>query len=104
MTIHAASASKIGVKCKVCDAASSFFGQANVLRKYSASYFCCEKCGFIQTEEPYWLEEAYSSAIALQDVGIIHRNLVNCEITSAILNLFSPEMASAVSLELVTEC
>lgn len=82
--------------CKVCGARSAFFGEADVLRKHRVKYFRCERCGFIQTEEPYWLEEAYSSAIAKQDVGIIQRNLVNCEVTSAVLNLHFPEVSSAV--------
>jgi methyltransferase family protein len=84
------------VNCKVCDGTSIFFGEAMVLKKYSAQYFRCEKCGFIQTEDPYWLEEAYSSAIARQDVGIMHRNQVNCEVTSAVLNLLFPNVTSAL--------
>jgi len=73
--------------CKVCEGPSAFFGDAKVLRKYTVQYHRCDRCGFIQTEVPYWLEEAYSSAIATSDVGIMQRNLVNCEITSAVLNL-----------------
>jgi hypothetical protein len=41
------------------------------------TYFCCSHCGFIQTEEPYWLEEAYSKAISIADTGIMSRNLIN---------------------------
>jgi hypothetical protein len=83
-------------KCKVCDAVSLLFGEADVLRKYRVRYFRCEKCGFIQTEAPYWLEEAYASAIASSDVGIMQRNLVNCEVTSAVLNLLFPNVTSCV--------
>jgi len=72
------------VLCKVCDAPSDLFGETELLRKYRVQYYRCEMCGFIQTESPYWLEEAYSSAIAIQDVGIMRRNLVNCEVTSAV--------------------
>jgi Methyltransferase domain len=75
---------------------SSFFGQIDVLRKYCVHYFRCEKCGFIQTETPYWLEEAYSSAIATQDVGIMQRNLANCKLTSAVINLLFPNLSTAV--------
>jgi len=56
----------------------------------------CESCGFVQTEKPYWLAEAYSSAIASQDVGIMQRNLENREVTSAVLNLLFPEVSSAL--------
>jgi hypothetical protein len=75
---------------------SAFFGEADVLRKYRVQYFRCETCGFIQTETPYWLEEAYSSAIAIQDVGIMQRNLMNREVTSAVLKLLFPKGSSAV--------
>jgi hypothetical protein len=80
----------------VCGTHSVFFGRTVVLKKYRVQYFRCEQCGFIQTETPYWLEEAYSSAIAAQDVGILQRNLTNCRLTSAILNLLFPKMSSAV--------
>lgn len=84
------------VSCKVCGTPSVFFGETDVLKKYLVQYFRCERCGFIQTESPYWLEEAYSSAIAMQDVGIMQRNLANCEITSAVLNLLFPKVSGAV--------
>jgi Methyltransferase domain len=86
------------VLCKVCNGASSIFGLANVLRKYPVSYFRCATCGFIQTENPYWLHEAYSAAIASQDVGIMQRNLVNCEVTSAILTFLFPNVTRCVDV------
>lgn len=84
------------VACKVCNSHSIFFGETDVLKEYRVKYFRCERCGFIQTEEPYWLNEAYSSAIARQDVGIMQRNLMNCEVTSAVLNLLYPDVSSAL--------
>ena len=35
-----------------------------VLRKHDIAYHRRDECDFIQTEEPYWLDEAYSSAIS----------------------------------------
>lgn len=46
-----------------------------VLSKYEIDYFLCPHCGLIQTEEPYWLDEAYESAISALDTGILHRNI-----------------------------
>jgi hypothetical protein len=46
-----------------------------VLSKYEVDYFFCPHCGLIQTEEPYWLTEAYESAISALDTGILHRNI-----------------------------
>jgi hypothetical protein len=48
-----------------------------VLNKYTVTYYHCSKCGFIQTEKPYWVEESYSKAIATADTGIMMRNFSN---------------------------
>jgi hypothetical protein len=82
--------------CKVCNEPSAFFAESDVLKKYRVQYFRCEQCGFIQTETPYWLQEAYSSAIARQDVGIMQRNLTNCEVTTAVINLLFPGFTKGV--------
>lgn len=84
------------ITCGVCGLHSVFFGEAKVLRKYLVRYFRCEQCGFIQTESPYWLQEAYSSAIASQDVGIMQRNIGNCHVTSAVLSLLFPKVSRAL--------
>ncbi|AUT02340.1 glycosyl transferase group 1 [Nostoc sp. CENA543] len=61
-------------KCKVCGSESKFFAEAILLGKHQVNYFQCSHCGFVQTEEPYWLVEAYSDAIAKTDVGLVFRN------------------------------
>ena len=82
--------------CKLCNSKTARFGEATVLKKYAVSYYRCANCGFIQTESPYWLSEAYSSAIASQDVGIMQRNSMNCEITSAVLSVFFSNSSRAL--------
>jgi Methyltransferase domain len=67
------------------------FERAQVMGKYEVQYFRCAGCGFIQTEPPHWLGEAYSSAIGRQDTGVLARNLLNQEITTAVLNLLAPK-------------
>jgi hypothetical protein len=47
-----------------------------MLGKYAAEYFRCSVCGFMQTEEPYWLNEAYSSAINEIDLGTVNRAII----------------------------
>lgn len=47
---------------------------ARILSKYNVGFYRCKQTGFIQTEEPYWLNEAYSSAITKLDVGLVMRN------------------------------
>ena len=79
-------------KCKICDSNSHYFATAKVLQKYNINYFQCSNCGFVQTEEPYWLDEAYSEAIAVSDVGLVYRNNMMANIASKLLfNYFDHE-------------
>ena len=89
-------ADESSIHCNVCGGLSAFFDETKVLRKYLVRYFRCGTCGFIQTETPYWLAEAYSTAIANQDVGIMLRNRMNCEVTSTLLNLFFPNVSRSL--------
>ena len=63
------------MRCKICGAATICAFNAEVLGKYLIGYFHCAHCGFLQTEETYWLDEAYNSAIAAADTGLVQRNL-----------------------------
>jgi hypothetical protein len=56
-----------------------------VLRKYEVQYSQCMSCGFVQTEEPHWLTEAYANPIASADTGILQRNLYLSRVTSVVL-------------------
>ena len=49
--------------------------RGTLLDNYQVDFFRCCDTGFIQTEKPYWLEEAYSSTIAEQDSGLLQRCL-----------------------------
>ncbi len=62
-------------KCALDDEEMTPLFKQMVLGKYEAQYYRCPACGLIQTEDPYWLEEAYADAIVLADTGIMHRNL-----------------------------
>lgn len=56
-----------------------------VLRNYEATYYYCNECGFLSAQNPYWLEEAYSSAITLTDIGLVSRNVTNANKLSVVL-------------------
>jgi hypothetical protein len=67
-----------------------------ILNKYNISYFNCKQCGFIQTENPYWLEESYRSAIADLDIGYLSRNLIYRDFVSSFIignKQFNPDAA-----------
>lgn len=59
--------------CRVCGGESHYLWNTKLLRR-EVAYFECPTCGYVQTEAPTWLEEAYSNAINTSDTGILARN------------------------------
>ena len=72
--------------CLICKQQSDPVFAAKILNKYDACYFRCSRCGFIQTETPHWLGEAYESAITSLDVGLVQRNLDLAKLTEKIID------------------
>lgn len=70
------SITKINPNCHICGHTSQLLFNKQILKKYQVNYFQCSYCQFIQTEEPYWLKEAYESPINIEDTGIVQRNLL----------------------------
>ena len=70
--------------CRVCGSLSNelFYG---LLRDLKVAYYECHNCGYVQTELPYWLEQAYVNPIDPSDTGIMARNLANFKVTLATL-------------------
>jgi protein-arginine kinase activator protein McsA len=73
------------MKCKICSNETYNIFSAKILNKNNIKYFYCDYCGFLQTEEPYWLKEAYSDPICIIDTGIMARNITLSQITSGII-------------------
>jgi hypothetical protein len=65
------------MNCKICGAETYEFDTAEILGKYAVHYYHCPKCDFVQTEDPYWLNEAYSAVFASIDTGTMSRNVEN---------------------------
>jgi hypothetical protein len=76
------------MKCKICDQDNNKIFNAKILNKYDVEYFHCSNCGFLQTEEPYWLEEAYTESINVSDTGIMSRNLSLSQLSTLIIYFF----------------
>lgn len=71
-------------ECRVCgDTSIEIFN--GTLLDLNVSYFECQTCGYVQTENPYWLERAYQNAINDSDTGIMARNLLNARVALATL-------------------
>lgn len=77
------------MKCPVCSSEMRWLFNAKILLKYQASYFRCEDCGLIRTEEPFWFDEAYNTPIASLDVGYVSRNLLNASRVERVLYQYS---------------
>ena len=73
------------IPCRVCQGEAPYIFQAKILLKHDVSYYCCKECGFLLTEKPFWLEEAYHEAIAIEDTGIVARNLWLRDLVSVLL-------------------
>lgn len=74
-------------RCRVCAGLTAFTFCVDVLGR-SVKYFDCPTCGYVQTETPYWLEQAYGHPIGDADTGIMLRNRANlARVTTALVAL-----------------
>jgi hypothetical protein len=81
------------MNCKICNQKSNLLLESTLFNKtQKVSYFKCSECNFIQTEDPFWLDRAYSSAITKTDMGLISRNLYNSNLVENILFHFFPSV------------
>lgn len=83
LTVSEADVSQLE-SCRVCGqvARALFVGQ---VMDFKVQYFECPRCGYVQTEQPYWLDRAYRDVINDSDTGIVARNISNARITLATL-------------------
>ena len=79
--------------CPACMQKMNYTFSANLLCKHDVSYYKCLNCGLLQTEKPYWLDEAYDSAIASLDVGLVQRNLKLSGTVSKIISAYFDPLA-----------
>jgi 2-polyprenyl-3-methyl-5-hydroxy-6-metoxy-1,4-benzoquinol methylase len=77
--------------CPICHHERIKYFEAQVLCKYEVSYLFCTNCGFLQTEKPYWLDEAYSNVIADADTGLVARNISISKKLACILFFLFPK-------------
>ena len=73
------------MNCSICDSKTEYLFDGRLLAKYDVKYFLCQKCCHIQTEPPYWFDEAYLNPITDNDAGIMGRNIDFANRVSSIL-------------------
>lgn len=73
------------MECKICGNDSQKIFNEKVLNKYKVDYFHCPNCGFIYTEDPFWIQESYQEAITSADTGVMVRNLQLVSLASSVI-------------------
>jgi hypothetical protein len=68
-------AARTPLPCRVCASPAEFFFSKLILGKHEVAYFKCGSCGHVQTEQPYWLTEAYKEPAYKIDVGMADRSV-----------------------------
>ena len=62
--------------CRVCGCAARYVYTLRLLAR-AVDYFDCANCGYLQTQAPDWLADAYARPINDVDTGIMARNQLN---------------------------
>lgn len=92
MTSEALTTSKKIAHSPLTGASSELLFRHRVLGRHWAEYYFDKGAGYIFVKDPHWLEEAYSSAIAVTDTGCLARNQGMIGIVSRVLAA-SPALA-----------
>ena len=71
--------------CRICSLSTEKIFSTIILQKHSVEYFQCSHCGYVQTEFPFWLEEAYSRPINDVDTGLMMRSYWHRNVTSTLI-------------------
>ena len=81
--------------CRCCNSKIDKVFSAELLNQ-KVQYFECANCGYVQTETPTWLDEAYANPINTSDTGIMERNIGNARLVRAVVNLLRIQNATVV--------
>ena len=74
--------------CRLCSGQLKFKFKTRILKKYDIDYFECQVCSSLQTEWPYWINEAYDHNLSNLDTGAAQRNLQNLSASFIVAKLF----------------
>lgn len=74
--------------CRLCHGRTNFAFSLQILRQYAVAFLRCDKCLSLQSETPFWLQEAYSKSTASIDPGAARRILNSYVLTRILAKLF----------------
>jgi glycosyltransferase involved in cell wall biosynthesis len=63
--------------CRLCGGLTHLSFRKQLLGRHNVGYFRCDSCASLQTEEPYWMEQAYAKDSDRFDTGKASRALTN---------------------------
>ena len=73
------------MECKICREEMENIFSSILLYRHKVEYYYCKNCGFLQTQEPHWLQESYEQPINLSDTGLLQRNIQLSKIAAMII-------------------
>src|SRR6185437_5471048 len=76
------------IACRLCGGACRYAFSKTVIGKYRVAFYLCGSCGSMQSEKPYWLDEAYSDPSLMIDPGAAQRVLDCLALADAVMRLF----------------
>jgi hypothetical protein len=76
---------KVAMRCSICGSPSEHVFTAKILSKHDAEYFSCHNCGFLQTQEPFWLPEAYRHTLNSEDTMVMQRNQYYADVAASLI-------------------
>jgi hypothetical protein len=74
--------------CRLCGALTNHVFTATVLQKYEIDYLRCADCQSMQTQAPFWLDEAYAHNLGDMDCGAAQRNLSSATASMIVANIW----------------
>jgi hypothetical protein len=73
------------IPCRLCSGETTFQFEGPILRKYIVKYYRCAHCESLQTEQPFWIGEAYADKSNILDVGRVQRTQLVAMLVAHIL-------------------
>jgi hypothetical protein len=74
--------------CRLCGAPTTAIFTARLLSKYDVDYLECTACHSLQTQQPFWLDEAYAHNLGDMDCGAAQRNLSSATASMIVAKLW----------------
>jgi len=76
------------IRCKICGFETEVAFHTKILNRYAVVYYKCPKCFFIQSQEPFWIEESYKEGVSDFDIFTASRCLLNSKLSKRVIRFY----------------